>query len=228
MGSTVEFRSNGGSAQGWLAVPESGQGPGVIVIQEWWGIVAHIKEVCQRFAEAGFTALAPDLYHGKATSEPDEAAKHMMALNMEQAAKDLSGAVDFLRAHDAVTGDSLGVVGFCMGGSLTLLLAQQRPDAIGAAVPFYGVGPALAEANDWTAPSAAFQGHYAEHDDSAGPAAVRQLEAVLRQAGKEAQFFIYPGTQHAFFNDSRPAVYNAEASQLAWERTLRFLHEKLG
>ena len=228
MGTSVEFRSNGGSAQGWLAVPDTGKGPGVIVIQEWWGLVEHIKDVCERFAGAGFTALAPDLYHGKATREPDEAAKIMIAMSMQQAAKDLSGAVDFLRAHHSVTGDTVGVVGFCMGGSLALLLAQQRPDAIGAAVPFYGVGPAMAEANDWTAPNAAFQGHYAEHDDSAGPAAARRLEAELRQAGKEVQFFIYPGTQHAFFNDTRPGIYNAEASRLAWERTVRFLHDKLG
>jgi carboxymethylenebutenolidase len=227
MGASVEFPSNGGVDQGWLAVSASGKGPGVIVIQEYWGLVEHIKDVCERLAQAGFTALAPDLYHGKTAREPDAATKAMMAMNIQQAVKDMSGAVDYLQRNDSVSGRGLGVVGFCMGGGLALLLAQQRPDAILAAVPFYGVGPALGDVHGWSATNAAFQGHYAEQDDSAGPEAVRLLEAELRQAGKEAQFFVYPGTHHAFFNDTRPEVYDAGAAQLAWERTLGFLREKL-
>ena len=227
MGTSVEFPSNGGADQGWLAVPASGKGPGVIVIQEWWGLVAHIKDVCERFAQAGFTALAPDLYHGTTVQEPDAATKAMMALNIQQVGKDMSGAVDYLRSLESVSGSGIGVVGFCMGGGLALLLAQQRPDAIRAAAPFYGVGPALGDVHGWMAVNAAFQGHYAEHDDSAGPGAARQLEAELHQAGKEAQFFVYPGTHHAFFNDTRPEVYDAGAAHLAWERTVSFFREKL-
>lgn len=227
MGTSVEFASNGGTDQGWLAVPAPGRGAGVIVIQEYWGLVDHIKDVCERFAQAGFTALAPDLYHGKTVREPDAATKAMMAMSIEQAGKDMSGAVDYLKSLDAVAGSGLGVVGFCMGGGLALLLAQQRPDAIRAAVPFYGVGPGMAGATDWSALRAAVQGHYAERDDSAGPEAVRQLQAELHQAGKEARFFLYPGTHHAFFNDTRPEVYDPAAAALAWQRTLGFFREKL-
>src|SRR5580698_2822421 len=128
MGELIEFDSNGDKASGYLAVPPSGQGPGVIVIQEWWGLVPHIKEVADRFAAEGFVALAPDLYHGRQVTEPDEAGKEMMALQMPKATKDMSGAVDELLTRS--TGDHVGVVGFCMGGGLALLLAAARPDAV--------------------------------------------------------------------------------------------------
>ncbi|MGI8915576.1 MAG: dienelactone hydrolase family protein [Chloroflexota bacterium] len=228
MGSSVEFRSNGGSDQGWLALPATGKGPGVVVIQEWWGLVPHIKDVCDRFAQAGFVALAPDLYHRTTTTEPDTAAKLSMALNMQQVAKDMGGAVDYLQGQEAVSGKGLGVVGFCMGGSLALQLAQQRPAAIRAVVPFYGAGPAHAEGQTWAALNAAVQGHYAEQDDFAGPKVARQLEEELQLAGKEVEIFLYPGTHHAFFNDTRPEVYDAGAAQLAWDRTVTFLHRRLG
>ena len=139
MGEIIEFPSNGGADQGYLAVPASGSGPGVVVIQEWWGLVDHIKDVCDRFAEAGFVALAPDLYHGRSTTEPDEAAKAMMALRMEQAARDMSGAVDEVQRRSS--GNAVGVIGFCMGGGLALVLATQRPDAVKAVVPCYGLIP---------------------------------------------------------------------------------------
>lgn len=230
MGTAVEFPSNGGVDQGWLALPEGGKGPGVIVIQEWWGLVDHIKDVCERLARAGFVALAPDLYHGKAIGnrEPDEAQKAMMALNIQQATKDMSGAVDFLRRQAAVTGDGLAVVGFCMGGGLALLLALQRPEAVRAVVPFYGGVPQHNGAPDWSKLNAAVQGHYAEHDDMAGPPVAHRLEADIKQAGKHVEMYIYPATHHAFFNDTRPEVYNAEAANLAWERTLSFLHGVIG
>src|SRR5580698_10898526 len=133
MGETVEFPSNGSTAGGYLAIPGSGSGPGVIVIQEWWGLVDHIRDVCDRFAAAGFVALAPDLYHGVTVAEPDEAGKAMMALKMDQAARDMSGAVDAVLQRS--TGDHVGVIGFCMGGGLALVLATQRPDAVAAVVP---------------------------------------------------------------------------------------------
>ena len=130
MGEIVTFASNGSTASGYLATPEGGGGLPVVVIQEWWGLVPHIEDVCDRFAAEGFAALAPDLYGGASTTEPDEAGKLMMALNVEQAAKDMSGAVDELRR---VTGrDAVGVTGFCMGGGLALVAACHRPDAIAA------------------------------------------------------------------------------------------------
>jgi carboxymethylenebutenolidase len=227
MGDIIDFASNGGTAQGYLAAPgDGGTGPGVIVIQEWWGLVPHIKSVADRFAREGFVALAPDLYHGKAVSEPDEAGKLMMTLNMEQAAKDMSGAVEELLRRSST--DHVGVVGFCMGGGLALLLATQRPDAVAACVPFYGVIPPGGPDPDWAAMTAAIQGHYAENDDFAGPKAVAELEQKLAALGKEAEFHLYPGTEHAFFNDDRPEVHNEEASAAAWARTIGFLNAKLG
>ncbi len=181
MGSMIEFPSNGSTDIGYLAVPEGGEGPGVVVIQEWWGLVDHIKDVCDRFAAEGFVALAPDLYHGAKTAEPDEAAKAMMALRLDQAAKDMSGAVDEVAARSSAR--AVGVVGFCMGGGLALMLASQRPDKVRAVVPFYGVVPWEGAQPDFAALSAAVLGHYGGRDHSAGPEAVRVLEATLRTAG---------------------------------------------
>lgn len=230
MGEMVTFPSNGHEAGGYLAVPAGGSGPGVVVIQEWWGLVPHIKDVCDRFAGEGFVALAPDLYHGTtvANSEPDEAGKLMMALNIEQATKDMSGAVDFLRGHDAVTSDQVGVVGFCMGGGLALALACERPDAIGACVPFYGVIPWPNLQPDWSKLDCPVLGHFAEEDSMFGPEMVRQLEDRLRSEGKEVDLFIHPGVQHAFFNDTRPEVHDVEVSAQAWESTIGFLRRNLG
>lgn len=223
-GEMVRFPSNGGEAEGYLAKPASGGGPGVVVIQEWWGLVPNIKDICDRFAGEGFVALAPDLYHGKASTEPDEAGKLMMALNMGQAAKDLSGAVDYLVGLDAAIGAKVGSVGYCLGGGLSLWLASLKPQ-VGACVIYYGVLPGAQP--DMAAVQAPVLGHYAEHDDWAGPAAVRDLETKLKDAGKQVEFHTYPDTQHGFFNDTRPDVHAPEASQLSWERTLAFYRQHL-
>ena len=207
---------------GYLA---DGGGPGVIVIQEWWGLVPHIKDVADRFAAAGFTALAPDLYRGEAASEPDEAGKLMMGLKLDRAGKDLSGAIDFLQERTGRT--KVGVVGYCMGGGLTLTLACQRPDAVAAAAPFYGVIPWAEAQPDWDAITAVVEGHYAEKDAFASPEAARALEADLKGRGKNATFHIYPGTDHAFFNDDRPDVFNAAAAATAWSRVLALFRANL-
>lgn len=222
MGEMVEFRSNGGTCGGYLA---DGKGPGVIVIQEWWGLVDHIKDVADRFAAEGFTALAPDMYHGVQTTEPDQAGKLLMSMNLATAGKDLSGAVDFLVAR---TGNpKVGVTGFCMGGGLSLMIACQRPDAVAACAPFYG-GMRPDTPVDWDAIAAVVEGHYAENDrGTASPEAARQLEADLRAKGKTATFHVYPGTQHAFFNDTRPEVYDVAVSRTAWERTLALFRANL-
>jgi carboxymethylenebutenolidase len=228
MGEMVEFKSNGGTAKGYLAKPEKGAGLGLLVIQEWWGLVPHIEDVCERFAAEGFTALAPDLYHGDKTTEPDEAGKLMMAMNFDQAATDLSGAVDFLMGSDDVRGDGIGVVGFCMGGGLALVMATRRPDAIEACVPFYGVIPWPSAQPDWSKLEAAVEGHFAELDGFFGPDAVAELQSTLDGLGKDANLIVYPGVDHAFFNDTRPEVYDETAAELAWTRTLELLRAKLG
>ena len=226
----VEFPSNGTTGRGYLAGPEQGAGLGIIVIQEWWGLVDHIKDVCDRFAAEGFTALAPDLYHGKAAtnSEPDEAGKLMMALNLGQAAKDLDGAVRFLQESDRVRGEGLGVIGFCMGGGLALMLAASRPAAVEACVPFYGLIPWEQAAPDWSSLAAPVLGHYAANDGFFGPDKVAELQQTLRDLGKEVDLIVYDNVDHAFFNDTRPEGYDEHAASTAWTRTLEFLRAKLG
>jgi len=222
----IEFASNGSADPGYLATPESGTGPGVVVIQEWWGLVDHVKDVCDRLAAEGFVALAPDLYHGAKTTEPDEAAKAMMAMRLDQAARDLSGAVDEVAARSG--NGAVGVVGFCMGGGLALMLASQRPDKVRAVVPFYGVVPWEGAQPDYANLSGAVLGHYAGKDESASPDAARALVRTLREAGNaDVNIHIYPESDHAFFNDTRPEVYDAESSALAWQRTLDFLRSRL-
>ncbi len=230
MGEMIEFPSNGSADQGYLAMPTSSgptsSGPGVVVIQEWWGLVPHITDVCDRFAAAGFVALAPDLYRGTKVAEPDEAAKAMMAMELDRAARDMSGAVDEVRRRSG--GDTVGVVGFCMGGGLALVLATQRPDAIAACVSFYGVIPWPDVKPDYSKMRAHVLAHIAEHDDFFGPEAAAALEAQLKSLGVDAEFHIYPGADHAFFNDTRPEVYDSAASALAWQRMIDFLHTHLG
>jgi carboxymethylenebutenolidase len=224
VGELVEFTANGGTDSGYLAIPRAGRGyqrgPGVIVIQEWWGLVEHIKNVCDRFADAGFVALAPDLYHGKTTTSPDEAGKLMMAMQIDQAEKDLSGAVKYLLDHDATTGDKVGVVGFCMGGALALYAAAKNAN-INKCVVFYGIHPNVKP--DLPNLQAPVLGNYAGNDAFVTPETVNQLEQQLQALGKQVDFKIYPGTNHAFFNDTRPEVYNAEAANDAWQRTINFL-----
>jgi carboxymethylenebutenolidase len=227
MGEMIEFPSNGATAGGYLALPEGGSGPGVIVIQEWWGLVDHIKDVCGRFAAQGFAALAPDLYHGQQVQpgEPDEAGKAMMAMKMDKAARDMSGAVDEVLRRSS--GDKVGVIGFCMGGGLALVLATQRPDAIAAVVPCYGIIPWPDVQPDYSAMSAAVLGHYAEKDDFFTPEAANALAEQLRAMGKSVEIIVYPDTDHAFFNDTRPEVYDADAAHRLWDRTVEFFRSQL-
>ena len=140
-GSMVQFPTNGHTCDGYLSVPHSGSGPGLIVIQEWWGLVDHIKTLADRFAAEGFVALAPDLYHGERTTSPDQAGKLLMALNIAEAGKDMRGAAEYLRASGAVKPKKVGILGFCMGGQLALFAGQEYPDVIDAVVDFYGIHP---------------------------------------------------------------------------------------
>ena len=222
----VTFPSNGNQAHGYLAVPESGSGPGVVVIQEWWGLDDHIADVCDRLAREGFVALAPDLYGGRVAHDSDQAGEFMMTLPVEQAAKDLSGAVDYLLGHDAVTSSTVGTVGFCMGGGFVLLLAVEAGEKVSAAVPFYGVGPAVPDT--YTGLTAAVQGHYAEQDGFYPVDQAHAQEKQIREeSGAEVEFFYYPAG-HAFHNDEDKAgTYDAASAEQAWTRTVSFLKERV-
>jgi carboxymethylenebutenolidase len=229
MGDNVSFPSNGSQAYGYLAVPESGAGPGVLVLQEWWGLVPQIKRVCDRLAGEGFVALAPDLYHGEiaAHTEMDKAGQLMSSLPPDRAARDMSGAVSFLLGHDAVRGDAVGVTGFCMGGMLTFRVAAREGSRVGAAVPYYGA-PLGDDAPDWSGLTAPVLGHFAGGDDFFPPDAVRGLEQQLKDLGKDVTFLFYDGTGHAFANEENAlGTYDAESAAAAWERTLTFLRAHL-
>lgn len=230
MAETVEFASNGGTASGYLVVPESGSGPGVVLIQEWWGLDPSLEEVANRLGAAGFVALAPDLYHGEraAHTEMDKAAELMTAMPPDRAARDMSGAVDYLVAHPAVAGEKIGVIGFCMGGMLSLILAAQRSDRIAAAVPFYGFPQGDAEP-DWSSLTATVRGHMAEHDEFFGPDAARSLEAKLQGLGKDVQFTVHPGTGHAFMGPHNAlGTLDEEVAAEIWPEVVAFLYEQLG
>lgn len=219
----ISFDGNGQPYQGYLSRADGG-GPGVLVIQEWWGLVGHIKDVADRFASAGFTALAPDFYHGKSTTEPDEAGSLMMALNIADAEKVIQGAVNALLSDPACTSTKAGVVGFCMGGQLSLFAASINPQ-IGACVDFYGIHPNVQP--DFANLKAPVLGLFAEHDDYASPTAVAALSRTLNEHGVQHEFKTYVGAPHAFFNSDRPAVYQQEAAEDAWQRVLEFLKRTL-
>lgn len=222
----VTFASNGSEAHGYLAAPTAGSGPGVLVIQEWWGLTDHIADVTDRLAAEGFVALAPDLFGGRVAHDADEAGVMMTELPVDRAVRDLAGAVDYLLAQDIVTSTKLGVIGFCMGGGFVLLLAAQQGDKIGAAVPFYGAGPALPAT--YQGLTAAVQGHYGEQDAMYPVAQARAQEQQIRtEAGVPVQFHYYPAG-HAFHNDGNElGTYDPHNAQLAWSRAVAFLKATL-
>jgi carboxymethylenebutenolidase len=221
----ISFATNGEPAGGFLARPDGdGAFPAVIVIQEWWGLDAHIKDVATRLAAEGFAALAPDLYHGKVTKEPDEAGKLMMALDMTRASLELTKAADYLAAQPYTAGRGIGATGFCMGGGLALTLACDSPQ-IKAVAPFYGVNPnPIDKVANIRGPVFAV---YAEHDAWAGPAVREELARALTQHGKQHEIKVYPGTEHAFFNDTRREVYREAAAKDAWGKVLGLFRENL-
>jgi len=218
----VDFPSNGGTTKGYLSLPASGKGPGVLVLQEWWGLVGHIKNVADRFAAAGYSALAPDLYHGQTANEPDGAGKLFMALNIAQAEKDLRGAAKHLAPHSSTA--KLGAVGFCMGGQLALF-AGCVSDYVGAVVDFYGIHPNVKP--DYSKLSGPVLGLFAEKDGFVKPEDARAMEAAVKAAGKSVEVHIYPGVDHAFFNDENKAAYDKATADDAWRRTLAHFQKNL-
>jgi carboxymethylenebutenolidase len=224
VGTTVTFKANGGNASGYLATPTSGKGPGVIVIQEWWGLNDQVKGVADMFAREGFVALAPDFYHGRGAKigEPDQAQKLMMEFfKSSDAAKDARGAAGYLTSHPSVTSAKVGTIGFCMGGYLAILAASVAPEKVAAVVDCYGVGQRLPD----LAPARGIPvlGVFGGRDDSIPPAAIAQLEAEMKANGLPFTKQIYPDADHAFLNEQRHDVHRPADAKDAWGRILPFL-----
>ncbi|MFJ2191053.1 dienelactone hydrolase family protein [Kitasatospora sp. NPDC087861] len=223
----ITFPSNGRTAHGYLARPPQGVGPGLVVVQEWWGLTSHIATMADRFATEGFTVLAPDLFGGATTHDSAEAARLSRELPVERAVEDLSGAVDHLLALDGVVGDAVGVVGFCMGGGFALLLAARAGDRVAAAVPFYGLPPD--PDFDYRGLTAHVLGHFGELDRSIPMAAVDEAAIRIGEATDvRPEIHFYPAG-HAFMNDENPlGTYDPLQAATAWRRTLTFLWGHLG
>lgn len=216
----VTFPSTEGEAHGYLALPPAGSGQGLIVIQEWWGLTDHMAQMTDRLAAAGFVALAPDLYGGRTTHDADEAGQMMSALPPDEGARLLSGAVDFLLADSRVTSETLGAIGFCMGGAFVLRLAAREGGRISAAVPFYGVG----QEPDYAGMTADVQAHYAAQDAFLPIEQARKVMADIATAtGKAPELHEYPAG-HAFMNDENLlGTYDAEQAAVAFDRAVGFL-----
>ena len=229
MAETVEFKSNGHNATGYLVKPPSGSGPGVLVIQEWWGLDDDLKKMADRLAAAGFVALAPDLYHGQVAghTEMDKAAHLMNTLPPDRAGRDMSGAVDYLAARPDVKGKGIGVVGFCMGGMLSFLIAANRGDKVKAVVPFYGFPQGPMEP-DWSKLTASVSGHMAENDSFFPPDKAKALEQKLRKMGKDCTLTVHPGTGHAFMGPHNAlGTLNEKLAAQIWPEVNSFLKSKL-
>jgi carboxymethylenebutenolidase len=222
----IEFTTSAGTAPGYLAVPQGESGPATIVLQEWWGVDDHIRSICDRFAAEGFYALAPDIYRGETTTQPDEAQQKMMAISMEQAEADMCGAAAYLRSQPGVTSSKVGSVGFCLGGGLAIWAAAECEE-IGPAVTYYYVMPHGRP--DFSKISGPVLGHFGTADEFVPVEDAKKLESELRDAGVDVHFEFYEGAGHAFFNDTdRLGTFDAEARDAAWQRTVSFLSSSLG
>jgi carboxymethylenebutenolidase len=210
------------TASGYLALPTSGEGPGILLLHAWWGLTDIFKNTCERLAAEGFVVYAPDLYHGQTAATIEEAEQVRGTLNFDGTILDITAAITLLRSQPQVRGNSIGAIGFSMGAAFALGMSTNRQD-IGAVVAFYGleVGPA------YTSARAAYQGHFAELDEWETTEDIVTMEQVLRKAGKEVTFYTYPSTRHWFFEENRPGYYDAGAANLAWQRTIVFLHDHL-
>jgi carboxymethylenebutenolidase len=222
------FQVDGKTFNGYLAEPPHGSGPGVLVLHAWWGLTEPFQQVCDQLAQAGFVALAPDLYHGKTTASVEEAEALVEALNQheERVRGNIAGAVQFLRQHEATHlsdgRGKLAIIGFSLGGAYALDMSIRMSQEIAAVVTFYASYPGL----DYSGTNAAYLCHFAEVDPFEPAESVAEMEQELQAAGRQATFYTYPGTKHWFFEENRPE-YDAEAARLAWERTTLFLHERL-
>lgn len=222
----VSFSDGGAAVDGYLATPHDGKThPGVLLIQEWWGIEAHIKELVERMAAYGYVVLAPDLYHGKVAQEPNTAEKEMMALNKEAAVQEVGKGIDYLKGRDDVVAAKIGVVGFCMGGLLAWKVAETQDGAIAAVAPFYGASyhPTAEDMAKVTAPALVVWG---EKDGSVSPADREHISSLLQQQGKTHKTLLYPAG-HAFMNDKHGA-HEPNSAQQAWNELLAWFKQYLG
>lgn len=217
----ISFAAGERTGTGYLALPELGHGPGVLVLHAWWGLTPVFTEICDRLARTGFVALAPDLYGGQTATTIDEAEALMAQRDSDAMHAIATGALVHLREHPAVRGERLGALGFSMGAAWAVLLAGEIPASVEAVVMFYGIGEA-----DLGAARAAYLGHFAEDDEWEPLDGVRQMEADIRAAGRDVTFYTYPGAKHWFFEPNRPE-YDRGAADLAWRRTVDFLRERL-
>src|SRR5262245_12010689 len=217
----ITFDAGSRSASGYLAIPERGHGPGLLVLHAWWGLKPFFQQVCGRLAGEGFVALAPDLYQGRTAATIEEAEALLKQRDFELMEATATGALAYLRGHAATRGDTVGAIGFSMGAAWAIELASQAPQDIAATVLFYGVSEA-----DFGAARTAYRGHFAEEDEWEPLEGVRQMEADMRAAGRDVTIHLYPGVKHWFFEADRPE-YNPEVAELAWRRTLDFLNQQL-
>jgi carboxymethylenebutenolidase len=223
MGNICHLGPDTSCSLGYMALPDMRAGPGVLLLHAWWGLTLFFRAVCERLANEGFVALAPDLYHGATAATPTEAKQLRFGLNDEQANREMEGALRCLQSQPSVSGTRVGVVGFSMGGYLALRLARRVGDALGAAVIFYAT-----EGGSFETAQTPVLGHFAAGDGCwAGARAMASLEERLHGAGCETAFHVYPDTQHAFFEQDRPEAYHAQAADLAWRRTIAFLRAHL-
>lgn len=220
----VEFEVDGRTAAGYLATPEGGHGPGVIVLHAWWGLTPFFESVCDRLAAEGFVAFAPDRYGGPTATTIEEAEALQRTREDPGRTETLVAAsVEFLRNHDAVIGEGLGALGLSAGAWWAFLLSTLEPEHVKAVVAFYGTAQI-----EYSAARAAYVGHYAEEDEWEPDEEVRGTESALRAVGRDVTFYTYPGVSHWFFEEDRPGYYDAEAARLAWGRTVDFLRARLG
>ncbi|MCB9450705.1 MAG: dienelactone hydrolase family protein [Anaerolineaceae bacterium] len=206
--------------QGYLALPAADTGSPVLVLHAWWGLNDTIKAFCQRLAEAGFVAFAPDIYHGRVTDQiaEAEALAEETGPNFIQTRAALVEAIAFLKARAGATASGVAVVGFSMGAFYALDLAVNAPESVHSVVIFYGTGP-----TEFSQSKADFLGHFAENDPFEPQSSVDGLEAALKMAGRPVTFYRYDGVGHWFFEPDRADAYNPAAAGLAWDRTLAFL-----
>ncbi|ATO14979.1 dienelactone hydrolase [Micromonospora sp. WMMA2032] len=228
MGEMVSFTGNGGTSEGYLAIPSGGvASPAVIVIQDWWGLVPHVRAVVDRFADAGFVALAPDFRHGGPASKPTEPRQMLNSTQMDEAASDIAAAAEYLASRPEVAG-KVGCAGFCAGASLALW-SGTFSERIVATAGFYPRLPWEGMATDW----AGYAGkasliHCSEADGLSAADGVQSVRRSIEAAGGTCQTFDYPGTAHAFFNEDRPEHFDQRAAATAWARTLELFRAKLG
>jgi len=224
----VEINSEAGTANGYLAIPQGGKGPGILLLHAWWGLTPFFKQLADRLASEGYVVLATDLYGGRTAGTIEGATELMEQLDSDEGYQHVTGGLEFLLTHPALQGESVGAVAFSMGGAYATGLSALRPE-VKALVLFYGgfdYYGGLEQEDFAKNTSADFIGHLGENDEYESLEVARELESTLRAAGREADFFVYPGADHWFFEDNRPE-YDPECSQLAWERTVEFLKNKL-